>query len=236
VQPITQGTHAPRAPLLVSNRPSLVLTVLLGFFDASKGVVSGEMIGVHLNWGLGQRLLLPLVWAEVAAGLGDSLEGSLGKVSERGRATLGTGVNVLITGKGQDLLRHGGGNNTGTSRGRDESHVHGATFGVDLAGDGVRVSEFGAPVASSDGNDGELGEDDGGADCVGHLFGALDAEADVTGGIADDNGGLESSSLTSSGLLLDRLDLEDFVLKCGTEKMLDDFGFLDREREGVNLA
>jgi len=213
-----------------------VLTVLLGFFNTSKGVVSGEMISMHLNWGLSQRLLLPLVRAEVAAGLGDSLERSLGKVSERSRATLGTGVNVLVAGKGQDLLRHWGGNDTGTSRGRNESHVHGTALGVDLAGDGVRVSEFGAPVASSDGNDGELGQDDGGADGVGHLFGALDAEADVSGRVADDNGGLESSSLTSSGLLLDRLDLEDFVLKCGTEKMLDDFGFLDREREGVNLA
>ena len=40
-------------------------------------------------------------------------------------------------------------------------------------------TEVGAPVAAADGKDGELGDDDGGADGGGDFFGGLDAETDV---------------------------------------------------------
>jgi hypothetical protein len=36
----------------------------------------------------------------------------------------------------------------------------------DLGGDGVRLSDVGTPVSSSDGDDGELGDDDGTSDAV----------------------------------------------------------------------
>jgi hypothetical protein len=71
----------------------------------------------------------------------------------------------------------------------------------------VRLTEVGAPVAAADGEDGELGDDDGGADSGSDFLGGLDAETDVAFGVADDDDGLESGALTGAGLLLDGLDL-----------------------------
>ena len=71
----------------------------------------------------------------------------------------------------------------------------------------MRLTKVGAPVTSSDWNDGELGDDDGGADGSGDFLGGLDTETDVASGVTDDNDGLEAGTLTGTGLLLDRLDL-----------------------------
>jgi hypothetical protein len=79
----------------------------------------------------------------------------------------------------------------------------------------VGSTEVGTPVASSDGDDAELGDDDGGADSGGDFLGGLDAEADVALRVADDDDGLEAGALASTGLLLDGLDLyggEDAML------------------------
>ena len=40
-------------------------------------------------------------------------------------------------------------------------------------------TKVGAPVAATDGKDGELRDDDGGTDCCGDFFGGLDSETDV---------------------------------------------------------
>jgi hypothetical protein len=71
----------------------------------------------------------------------------------------------------------------------------------------VRFTEVGTPVASSDGKDGELRDNDGGTDGSCNFLGCLDAESDMTLAVTDDNDGLESSSLTGTGLFLDGLDL-----------------------------
>ena len=54
--------------------------------------------------------------------------------------------------------------------------------------------------------------------------------------VSDDDGGLEPGSLTGSGLFLNWLDFENFVFQSGAQEVLDDFGLLDWEREGVNLS
>jgi hypothetical protein len=72
----------------------------------------------------------------------------------------------------------------------------------------VRLSKIAAPVSSTNGNDTEFGNDDGGADCSGDLFGRLDAQADVALRVSDDDDGLEPSALTGASLLLDGLDLK----------------------------
>jgi hypothetical protein len=71
----------------------------------------------------------------------------------------------------------------------------------------VWFTEVGTPVAATDGQDGELGDDDGGTDGGCDFLGGLDAETDVTLAIANNDDGLESCALTGLGLLLDRLDL-----------------------------
>lgn len=69
------------------------------------------------------------------------------------------------------------------------------------------LTEVGAPVAASDGNDAQLCDDDGGADGGRDFLGGLDAETDVTLAVADDDNGLEACALTGTSLLLDGLDL-----------------------------
>ena len=76
-----------------------------------------------------------------------------------------------------------------------------------LDGQGVGETKVGAPVASADGDDAELGNDDGGADGGCDFLGGLDAETDVALGVANDDDGLEAGALTGTGLLLDGLDL-----------------------------
>lgn len=72
----------------------------------------------------------------------------------------------------------------------------------------MRLTEVGAPVASSDGNNAELSDDDGGADGSCDFLGGLDTETNVTLRVTDDNDGLEAGTLTGTSLLLDGLDLQ----------------------------
>lgn len=72
----------------------------------------------------------------------------------------------------------------------------------------MRSSEVGAPVTSSDGDDAELGDDDGSADSGGDLLGCLDSETNVALGVTNDDNGLKAGTLTGTGLLLDGLDLQ----------------------------
>ena len=81
-------------------------------------------------------------------------------------------------------------------------------------------TEIGTPVASSNGKDGEFGDDDGGTDGGCDFFGGLDAETDVTLGITNDNNVLESSTLTSASFFLDRFDLKDFRQRCPSNRTM----------------
>ena len=76
-----------------------------------------------------------------------------------------------------------------------------------LDGNGVRLTKVGAPVSATDGDDVELGNNDGGADGGSDFLGGLDTETDVAVGVTDEDDGLEAGTLTGTSLLLDRLDL-----------------------------
>jgi len=69
------------------------------------------------------------------------------------------------------------------------------------------LTEIRTPKATADGDDTELRDDDGGTNGSGHFLRRLDAEADVTLRVANDDNGLESCPLTGTSLLLDGLDL-----------------------------
>lgn len=83
----------------------------------------------------------------------------------------------------------------------------GTTLAGALDGERVRLTEVAAPVTSPDGDDGELGDDDGGTDGSGDFLGGLDTETNVALRVTDDNDSLETGALTGLGLLLDGLDL-----------------------------
>lgn len=166
-----------------------------------------ERVGKLLEGAAEQLGLLPQVGGEEAVGVGDGdeagLEGVLEGLGGAGRRRVG----VLDTGELQEALDGGGGDEAGTAGGRDEANGDGTALAGLLAGQGVRLTEVVAPVAATDGDDGELGDDDGGANGRGDFLGGLDAETDVALGVTDDDDGLETSTLTGTGLLLDGLDL-----------------------------
>lgn len=68
-------------------------------------------------------------------------------------------------------------------------------------------TKVGTPVSATDGDDAELSDDDGGADGGSNFLGGLDSETDVALGVTDKDDGLETGTLTGTGLLLDGLDL-----------------------------
>ena len=71
----------------------------------------------------------------------------------------------------------------------------------------MRFTEVVTPVSTADGDDAELGDDDGGADSSSDFLGGLDTETDVALAVTNDDDGLEAGSLTGTSLLLDGLDL-----------------------------
>ena len=98
----------------------------------------------------------------------------------------------------------------------------------------MRLTESSTPVTPSDGNNGELGEDDSTTDSGGDFLGALDTETDVTVKVTDSDESLETGTLTGTSLLLDGHDLHDLILELGEEEV-DNLELFDGEREEVDL-
>jgi hypothetical protein len=95
-------------------------------------------------------------------------------------------------------------------------------------------TELGTPVTSSNGDDGELGEDDSASNGGCDFLCTFNTEPDVAVKVTDCDEGLETGTLTGTGLLLDGHDFHDLVLKFWEEKV-DDLVLLDWEREEVDL-
>ena len=77
----------------------------------------------------------------------------------------------------------------------------------------MRLTKVGTPVTSPDGQDGELGNGDGGTDSSSDFLGGLDTETNVTLGVTDEDDGLETGTLTGTGLLLDGFDLHNKFIR-----------------------
>ena len=93
------------------------------------------------------------------------------------------------------------------------------------------LSKLGSPETTPHGNDGELGHDDGAADGSGDLLAALHAEPDVAVVVADGHKSLESGALSSSGLLLDRHDLQDLILQGRSKEEVNDLVLLEVNKQ-----
>lgn len=122
-------------------------------------------------------------------------------------------VAVLDTGKLKHALRSRGSDDTSSTGSGDETDKDGSNLAVDLARNGVGLSELVAPVTTTNGDDRELGQDDGTTDGSGNFLGALDTETDVTLEITDGDESLEAGALSGASLLLDGHDLHDFIYR-----------------------
>merc|ERR1719350_2172026 len=99
----------------------------------------------------------------------------------------------------------------------------------------MRATDFVTPETSSNWNDRQFCQDDGATDGGGHFLGTLDSKTNVTVVISDSNKSLESCTLSSTGLFLNRHNLEDFIFQRGSEEKIDNFKFLDGQREEVDF-
>ena len=206
-------------------RDNLSATLLLGL---------GKEVGVLLVRRHGELGLGPEVGGQVRVSVTNGSKGGLDKVTQGTGGTESLGVAVSDTSELEKLLGDGGSDDTGTAGGRDQTGDGGTALSGDLAGNGVGLVQDGTPVTATDGDDGQLGEDDGTTDGSGNLLGALDTETDVAVGVTNDDESLEAGTLTGTGLLLDGHDLHDLVLE-GRQEVVDDLVLLDREGEEVDL-
>lgn len=211
--------------------------VLLDFpsLDTALLVVLFEVLGELLVWWNRELLLLPEVWGKEGVRRADSLESGLGEVSKGGGGAASRSVAIFKTRHLHKLLGDWTTDEASTSGSGDESHVDGTALAVDLGRNGVRFTKLVTPVTSSDWDDRELGKDDSTTDGGGDFLGALDTKTDVTIFITNSDDGLESGTLTGTGLFLDWLDLQDFVLQLWANEMIDNFEFLDWESKGVDF-
>jgi len=99
----------------------------------------------------------------------------------------------------------------------------------------VGLADLVTPVTTTDGDNGELGGDDGATDGGGDFLGALDSEANVTVVVADSDERLEARALTGTGLLLNGHDLQHLVLQSSAQQKIDDLELLDGKGVEVDL-
>jgi hypothetical protein len=102
----------------------------------------------------------------------------------------------------------------------------------------VDVTDLVTPIASSDGDKGELGSNESTLDGDLDFLGELNTETDVAVLVTDGNDGLESGSLTGLGLLLHGHDLHGLVgeLSLGSlEEQVNDLGLLNGNGVSVDL-
>jgi len=194
-----------------------------------------EPISVGLEWSLLEDSGGPEIGSQVAVGLLDGIVGGLDEVSEGLGVSFSVGVDILETGVRQDLLGCLGSDNTSTTRSRNQSESDTTTFAGNFDGNGVRSTESVSPISSSNRDDTEFCIRDSALDGSTDFTTALLAETQVAVVIADDNEGLESSTLTSSCLFLNRVDLHDFILESILEEVVNDFRLLDGQGEEVDL-
>ena len=190
------------------------------------------------EWRLDEVGLWPEIWGKESVGLLKALEhGSAEVLSSSGLTSTGC-VDIIDTSELQDLLGDDSSNATSSSWGWDHSNVTGTALSLNLDWDGMDSTDSGTPISSSDWDKVDLGIKKGTLDGNLDLLGALDTDTNVTLSVTDGDNSLESSSLSSLGLLLDGEDAHDLVreLSLGVgEESVGNWGFLDWDGVGVNL-
>ena len=162
------------------------------------------------------------------------LRANLHEVSKSPCGAAGRGKDIIDPSKLEDLLGNPCGHNSGTTRSRNHAHRDGAALAGDLTRNSVGLADLVPPVTPPDGDHRELGKYDGATYGRGDLFATLNAETNMAVVVANDDEGLEAGTLTSPGLLLDRHDLHDLVLKARAE-LVHDLMLLDGQRVEVDL-
>lgn len=179
-------------------------------------------------------MLSPQVWSQETVSVTDGNESGLQSVFQSSGGTVGLGVDIFQTSQLQQFLDSWGSDDTGTSWSWNQSNDDGTTLTGGLGSQRVGLTQVVTPVTSSDWDDRQLGNDDTGSDGTCDFLSGLDTQTDVTVGVTDNDDSLESGSLTGSGLLLDWLDVHDFVSQTW-QQGVDDLELLDWQRVQEDL-
>ena len=191
----------------------------------------GQKVGVLLEGGGSELVLLPEIRLEVPVRVPERVEERLDEVPHRAGVPAGGGVAVVDARHAQQALAGGGRDESGAAGRRDEADADRAALAGDLGRDGVGEAALAPPVSAADGGDVELRREDGAADGGGDLRRALVPQADVAVGVPHGHEGLEPRALPGGALLLHRHDLHDLVLELVLEEVIDDLGLLHGDGE-----
>eukprot|EP01083_Nonionella_stella_P053282 140985_1 len=147
----------------------------------------------------------------------------------------GAGVAIRDSSHGHELLGSGGGNQSSTTGGRDETNTYGSALSGNLAGYGMGKSILTSPVSTTYRGYIELGGGDGSTDSSGYLRGTLDSKTNVSVTISKGNESLETGTLSGRRLLLNRHDLHNLIVQLLLEEVVDNLGLLDGNGEEEDL-
>ena len=180
--------------------------------------------------------LLPEIRGQEAVGTGQSSEGGLGEVAQSLGVTTSRSEHILYTSELQHLGGGLGSDDASTTGSGNKAQSDRSALAGGLGGHSVGLTDLVTPITTTNGDDGKLGQDDGGTDSSSHLLSALHTETDVSVAVANDNEGLETSPLTGTSLLLHRHDLQYLILELLlTKEVINYLVFFDGHREQIDL-
>ena len=166
-----------------------------------------QCIRILLQRASDQLGLLPQIRRQEPVAIPHRSESRLERVLQRLRAPGAARVRILHAGQLEQSLHGRRGHQPCSSRGGDQADGDAAAFSGFLGRERMWFTEVRAPVAPANGQDGELGNYDGGPDGCSYFFGGFDAKPNVAFTVTYNDDGLETCTLTGAGLLLDRLNL-----------------------------
>jgi hypothetical protein len=195
----------------------------------------GKEISVLLVRRSSEVGISPELRREVCVSVLQSMEHSLDEVTHGTGVPTRRGVAILDSSHVHELLSSRRSNKSGSARSRNETNTNGSTLSGDLAGNGMGKSSLTSPVSTADRGYVELSSSDSSTDSGSYLRGTLDSKTNMSVVVSKSNEGLETGTLTSRRLLLNRHDLHNLIVKLVLEEELDDLSLLHRHGEKENL-
>jgi hypothetical protein len=132
--------------------------------DTTDLVIFFQVVGKFFEWWGSQVIVFPEFWGQEIVGTTDSLESSLGEITEGGGTSASTSVNIFEASHLHKLLWDWTTDEASTTWGWDETDVDGTTFTVNFAWYSMWRTKLVTPVTTSNWNNGEFGKDDGTTD------------------------------------------------------------------------
>jgi len=190
------------------------------------------------EWGLNEISLWPEIWGKESVGLLQALEESSAEILSGSGLTGTCGVDIIDTSELKNLFGNLSGNATSTSWSWHESDRARTALSLNLSWDSMDTTDSGTPISSSDWDKVDLSIEKSALNGDLDFLSDLDTNTDVTLSVTSGDDSLESSSLSSLGLLLDGKNAHDLIGKLVfdvRDKSVNDWCLLDWDGVSVNF-